>query len=258
VRIQRYLLAGVIVAAAATASLAAEEAAEKATPPEKPAVSADAKYSAIAEKNIFYPRHEAAASPGEAGSAANPQGSSLLLTGVVRSGDDVFVVIQNTGTGESSIVTRGESTGAGEVVEATLASVTISTESGSFRIPVGYYLSGAQGPSEAVAAGAPGTAEATAPAAQGGEGFAGRRGFFGRGRRDQSGDQGGGQSGDQGGPSNGSNGGPGAPPGGGFRGRPTQEQMDAFRNMTPEQQDQMRQSFRQRRGRRSDTEEQNQ
>ena len=191
-------------------------------------------YSKIVDKNIFYPRYEAASAPdaGAAGAAANPQGSGLLLTGVVRAGNKVYVVIQNTGTGESSIVTTGGSTGAGQVVAATLNDVTLSTESGTFKISVGNYLSGAKGPeaapeSQARQAGVPQGAETA---------------------RLQPSPQAGSQNTSQDG--SGSTDANGRSPGG--RRRFSQEQMDTFRNMTPEQRDQFRQSMRGGRPRRSD------
>lgn len=212
-----------------SASAAADKAAVvKSAPPDKSAasdkaaVSTEAKYAVIPERNIFYPRREGAAS-GEAG--ANPGGSGLLLTGVVEAGDARLVVIQNTGTGEASIVAVGEPSGAGQVVDATLDGITLSTEAGTFRVAVGSYLSGAKGPD-------------IAPASNGMSAGSGAGG------------------GDlpTGAPNAGGNG--GRP--GGFRGRPGAEQMESFRNMTPEQRENLRQSFRQRRGRRPDNTEGNQ
>jgi hypothetical protein len=227
---------------AAPAAPAAEaRGAEQSVPPEKPAAAPDAKYSKVAEKNIFYPRHESVVHTGEAGAQVNPGGSSLRLTGVVRAGRKMFAVIENTGTGESSIVTRGESTGAGEVVEAALDGITLSSESGSFKIPVGYFLSGAKGP-EILPGGSPSEATSNRQAAGAEAPATGdRQGAAGANAEKPAAPEG-----------------PAAADGGrrfnmgGGRRRPSQEQMDAFNNMTPEERQRMRDSMRQGRGRRPD------
>jgi len=250
VNIRKSVASGLLAAALATAAFAADEAPGAANPPSANGQSSsDTKYSRIAQRNIFYPRQEAAAdvSPGEEGSTVNPQGSGLLVTGVVQSADKVYVVIENRGTGESSIVTPGESTGAGQLVAAALDGITLSTESGSFRIPVGSYLSGARGP------GASSAAQAPSPDAGGGRLPAGGHETARDEHRPSAG-----VSGDAPGQRGAPQGdGTGRSWGSGRRG-PNAEQMESFRNMTPEQREQLRQSMRQRRGRRQDNGEQNQ
>ena len=204
-------LAALLVALIAAAPPAAE------TSP-----SSAARYARIAEKNIFYPRNQAAAAAANADGSApvNPDGSGLLLTGLIQYSGKVFCLIENRASGESLVVGAGEATGAGEIIDATLDGVTLNTESGLFSIPVGYYLSGQKGPDAPVAS-APGQDGARPQPGAPGDGSAvpggapaGDRGGFRRGGR-------------------------GRPAGGQTEGgRPqfTPEQIEAFRQrMTPEQ-----------------------
>jgi hypothetical protein len=260
----KYVMATAVLAVLAAFVFSAEKAADdksaasvkqppaaKDAAPGKPAAASDAKaaaearYAKITSKNIFYPRRQAAADAGEAGS--NPQGAGLVLTGVVSARGETYAVIQNTGTGEASIVTVGEATGGGELIAATMEGITLSTESGTFKVPVGNYLSGAKAPDLPAMVKAP-----EAPPAGGPPAAAAEQGTPATGTQvTPTGPQ---PPSGQGDP----NADGGGRPSRGGRGRMSQEQIDAFRNMTPEQRDQMRQQFRQRRGRRSDNTGENQ
>jgi len=237
-------------AASADAKAADVKAADVKTADVKAA--AEARYAKIASKNIFYPRRQSAADASETGS--NPQGAGLVLSGVVFARGETYAVIQNTGTGEASIVTTGEATGGGELIAATMEGITLSTEGGTFKVPVGNYLSGGKGPDLATPGKAPEAPPAGGPpappappvstAAQGVQALSTPLAVSAGPQPPSASSDPNADAGRRRG-----------------RGRMSQEQMDAFRNMTPEQRDQMRQQFqqvRQRRPRRPDNAGENQ
>jgi hypothetical protein len=196
------------------------------------------RYARIAEKNIFYPRSQSAAAAVTAdGAPANPGGSGLLLTGLIRHSGKVFCLVENRASGESKVLAPGDATGAGEIIDATIDGITLSTEAGLFSIPVGYYLSGQKGPDVSSAPAPsqppqPGQSPATASASPGRVPGAGDAGGFRRGGRAR-GDRGQAEG-----------------------GRPqfTPEQIEAFRQrMSPEQRERVERFMRQTPTGRTDT-----
>jgi hypothetical protein len=96
----------------------------------------------LVKHNIFYPKLESTTSE----ISNNPQGSGTLFTGVVKRNNITYVVLQNMGTGEASILRQSDASGSGQIVGIGDDYIRLSTAAGILKVKIGDYLSGANEP----------------------------------------------------------------------------------------------------------------